>query len=73
MEAIWVINVLLGFIGVGLSLAVGNLYTQLRDIRAELALLHTVYAKKDDVNRDFQTIQDSLKRIEDKLDKKVDR
>jgi hypothetical protein len=73
METIWVINTLLGFIGVGLSIAVGNLYTQLRDIRSELATLHTVYAKKDDVNRDFRTIQETLQRIEDKLDKKADR
>jgi len=69
----WIVNLLLGVIGAGLSFAVANLYSQLKDMKTELANLHTIYAKKDDVNRDFNAIQASLQRIEDKLDRKQDR
>lgn len=73
MELIWLINLLIGALAFAGGFAIQNLYSQLRDIKKELAGLHKEYAKKEDVNRDFQAIQDILKRIEDKLDRKVDR
>lgn len=73
MELLYILNVLIGVIGFGLSFAVVNLYTQLKDMKNELSTLHNIYAKKDDVNRDFTAIQASLQRIEDKLDRKQDR
>ena len=57
----------------GLGIAVGNLYSRLKDMGKEVADLHLVYAKKDDVRNDFEVIRAMLQRIEDKLDKKVDR
>ena len=73
MELLWIINLLIGIISFAGGFAITNLYSQLRDMKAELANLHNTYAKKEDVNRDFTAIQASLQRIEDKLDKKVDR
>lgn len=73
MELLYILNILIGVIGFGLSFAVVNLYTQLKDMKNELSTLHNIYAKKEDVNRDFTTIQASLQRIEDKLDRKQDR
>lgn len=73
MNELWIINALLGFIMLGLSTAVGNLYSRLKDMQDELSHLHTTYAKKEDVNNDFGIIRASLQRIEEKLDRKVDR
>lgn len=73
MTELWIIATLLGFISTGLAIAVTNLYSRLRDQDAELGRLHEIYAKKDDVNRDFNAIQATLLRIEEKLDRKVDR
>jgi Tfp pilus assembly protein PilO len=73
LEAIWIVNILLGVIGAGLSFAVTNLYTQLREIKHDSSELHNIYAKRDDVTSNFEIIRDTLKRIEEKLDRKQDR
>lgn len=73
MEILWIVNLLISVIGFGLSFAVVNLYSQLREMKNELSGLHAVYAKKEDVNNDFRIIRDMLQRIEDKLDRKQDR
>ena len=73
MELIYVINILFGVVGFGLSFAAANLHGQLKGIEHELANLHTVYAKKEDVNNEFKILRDMLQRIEDKLDRKQDR
>ena len=49
---------------------VSELNQKIADITAFNA---AVYARKDDVSRDFDQIIQQLTRIEDKLDKKVDR
>ena len=67
------VNVLMGVISVGLSMAVTNLYSQIKDFRQQIGDLHLIYAKKSDVQNDFQIIRESLQRIEDKLDRKADR
>lgn len=50
-----------------------NLYKRLHDMENRLNNLHDTYAKRDDVNRDFMYIRESLKRIEEKLDHKADK
>jgi len=73
MTALWLIGILLAVLGFVTTFALTNLYQRLNKIEYTAANLHETYAKKDDVNRDFKTIQDSLTRIEDKLDRKQDR
>jgi len=73
LTELYIIGVLLGFISMGLSIAVGNLYSRLKDMGKEIADLHLIYAKKEDVRNDFEIIRSMLQRIEDKLDNKADR
>ena len=73
MTELWIISTLLGFISIGLGIAVTNLYGRLQNQDAELGRLHEIYAKKEDVNRDFQYIRESLVRIEENLTKKIDK
>lgn len=73
MTELWLINVLLGMLSTGLGIAIKNLYSRIHDMDKEMSDLHNVYAKKEDVNRDFKYIRESLARIEEKLDKKVDK
>lgn len=73
MTELWLINILLGALSAGCLMAIKNLYSRLTSMAKDLGELHLTYAKKEDVNRDFSRILDSLKRIEDKLDNKVDK
>ncbi len=50
-----------------------NLYKRLDRMNMELASLHITYAKKEDVNRDFQYIREALVRIEENLKQKIDK
>lgn len=68
-----VLGVLWGVLSTIMGMVAQNLYKRLSNIEDRLNSLHVTYAKKEDVNRDFTIIQESLKRIEDKLDKKVDK
>lgn len=73
MTELWAINVLLGFISFGLGVWINNLNSRLKAQDDVINSLHETYAKKDDVRGDFEIIRDSLRRIEDKLDRKQDR
>jgi len=73
LTALWLIGVLLAVLGFAGSFSLGLLFTRLNKMEDALNTLHLIYAKKEDVTRDFQQIQDTLQRIEDKLDRKQDR
>lgn len=68
-----VLGILWGVLCTVVGMVAKNLYSRLHNMDERLNGLHETYAKKEDVNRDFTFIQESLKRIEDKLDKKVDK
>lgn len=68
-----IIGVLWSVLAAGAGMAITNLYARLRDMSKEIADLHLIYAKKEDVRNDFEIIRQMLQRIEDKLDNKVDR
>lgn len=68
-----IIGVLWSVLAAGAGFAITNLYARIRDMSKEIADLHLIYAKKDDVKSDFEVIRAMLQRIEDKLDKKADR
>lgn len=72
METI-IIGILWSVLAAGAGMAITNLYARLRDMGKEISDLHLIYAKKEDVRTDFEVIRSMLQRIEDKLDKKVDR
>lgn len=46
---------------------------RLHALEEKVANLHTIYAKKEDVESDFQEIKATLLRIENKLDGKQDK
>lgn len=68
-----VLGVLWGILSTVVGMVVKNLYAKIGTMEDQINGLHQTYAKKEDVNRDFTFIQESLKRIEDKLDRKVDK
>lgn len=68
-----VLGLLWGVVSTILGMVAKNLYSRLHHVDERLNGLHETYAKKEDVNRDFILIQETLKRIEDKIDKKVDK
>lgn len=68
-----ILGLLWGVVSTILGMVAKNLYSRLHHVDERLNGLHETYAKKEDVNRDFILIQETLKRIEDKIDKKVDK
>lgn len=70
---LWIINVLIGLLSFGMGFAIKHLYSRLHNMDQELKSLHTVYAKQVDVKEAVETIRRMVQRIEDKLDRKVDR
>ena len=71
MDLLWIVNALLGLLSFAGAFAINNLYARMRDIEIAAQLLHETYAKKDDVNRDFDLIRKSLERIENLLEQKA--
>lgn len=68
-----VLGALWGVLGAVMAMVAQNLYKRLHDMENRLNNLHEIYAKREDVNRDFSYIRESLKRIEEKLDHKADK
>ena len=73
MNELWIINGLLTLLLAGTSYAIKNLYSRIHAMDEELSKLHLVYAKREDVSAAVEAIRRMVQRIEDKLDRKVDR
>lgn len=67
------ISILLGFVSFGLAFGIKVNHSNIKSLEERINNLHITYAKREDVQRDFKMIMDSLQRIEDQLQKKVDR
>lgn len=73
LSELWLINGLIALLFAGGGMAIKNLYSRLQDMDHRLSNLHLIYAKREDVANAFEAIRLLCQRIEDKLDKKVDR
>jgi len=73
MEFVWIINILLGIMGFILGTGLVMNLRRIHDLEEKVSNLHLIYAKKEDVENDFREIKESLRRIEDAVNRKQDK
>jgi hypothetical protein len=70
MDLHYIIDALLGAIGGLLMLALNSIRERLNEHDAKLDALPETYARRDDVKEGFSTLQATLIRIEERLNRK---
>lgn len=77
MESQTVINMVLGVASTAIGWFARELWTAVKDLKADLAKLREelpkTYVTRDDFREDMRDIKDMLAKIFDKLDNKVDK
>ena len=68
-----IITFLFAIVSFGLAFGVKVNHANIKNLEAIISNLHTIYAKREDVEQDFQEIKATLLRIENKIDRKQDK